>query len=141
AINAQGKVRSSSAARDHAIGAAFRSNLKQQLAEVRTEQLVVGTDIGGALAVGSVRVEGDDGDTGINGAVDNGGGSGDIRHRDGQAINTLGDQIFDDLGLGGRFVFHGANVQAGHVAEFGGASLATVAGQVEERVVHRLGNN
>src|SRR5690606_22437223 len=80
AVNAQGKVRSGSATRDHAIGAAIGSNLKQQLAEVRTEQLVVGADIGSAGAVRSIRVEGDDSDTGSGSTVDHGGGGSDIRH-------------------------------------------------------------
>ncbi len=34
-----------------------------------------------------------------------------------------------------------ADIEAGHIAQFGSPGLATVTGQVEERVVHRLGHD
>jgi hypothetical protein len=80
-------------------------------------------------------------DAGVARRLDDAGCRADVGDRDRQAIDPLRDEILDDLHLGRGLVLDRSAIDAFDVAEFLGAFHAAVAGDVEERVVHRLGHD
>lgn len=58
----------------------------------------------------------------------------------GNAVHALGDEVLYDLELFQLGMFTGADIFAGHIGQFVLRLVAPVPGQVEERVVHRLGH-
>ncbi|MGY2931999.1 hypothetical protein ACVWZ6_001601 [Bradyrhizobium sp. GM6.1] len=141
AVNAFGEVLGAGTTRNHGVFAAVGPQLQELLAEGDAELLVVGADIGDALGAGRIGVEGDDRDAGRGRRVDRLGHRRDVGNRDGEAVDLLGDEVLDDLGLRRRLVLDRPLVDALDIAELLGTLQAAVAREVEERIVHRLGHD
>ena len=122
-------------------GAAVRLERLRDLREVDADVVVLGADIGRTYALvflEDVRVPGHRRDPGRHRRLQHLGHRGCVggRHRD--AVNALADEVLDDLDLLDLGVLARTDVHALDVVGLFLRLVAAVAGEVEERVVHRL---
>ena len=130
-------------ARLNAERAAVGRQSLQRARHLDAELAVLGADVGRsqvAVLGQEIRVPGDDRNARLAGALERARHRRSVRRRHGDAVDAARHEVLDDLDLLFLGVLARTGVEALDVRKLGLRRLAAVAGLVEERVVHRLGN-